>query len=284
MDQNKILVVGAFSKVGSALVEQLTARGQTVKAATRTPGTHRAAPGVELTAFDYDVADSDKPALEGADRVFMLTKWTELHPEVTLNRFIEHARSAGVRHLVFMSSLGVDKEPPPSLPLVEKRIAGTGMGYTFLRPNWLMQNFSHGFLLPTIRDISLIVAPTGWGQTSFVDARDVAAVAADALVDGAHNGQTLYLTGPEALTYEQAAGILSDATNRSVRFQDANEEEMRRIMADRFEPDQQDYLVKLFGFVRDGQDGGVSSDLATALGREPTSFAQFARDYAGVWR
>lgn len=282
---NKILVVGAASKVGTELVGLLVAKGESVKAATRHPGDYRALPGVEATAFDYEEHASAKEALAGADRVFMLSKWTELHPELALNRFVEHALAAGVKHIVFLTAMGVDKNPSTRLALVEKRIADSGMGYTILRPNWFMQNFSRGFLLPTIRNISSIVVPAGFGTVSFIDARDIAEVAAAALVDpAAHNGQVYDLTGPEALSYKQAADILSEVTGRGITFQDASDDAFRAMLQDYWEPEQIDYLLKLFGYVRSGEVAHVETGTAAALGRPPTTFEQFARDHASAWR
>jgi len=280
----KILVVGATSKVGSALVDTLAARGEHVRAATRRPGELRPPAGAEAVAFDYDVHTSAKGALEDVDRVFMLSKWTELHPELALNRFVEHALAAGVRHLVFMTGMGVDKKPAIGLTLVEKRIAKSGMGYTFLRPNWLMQNFSKGYLLPTIRDISAIIVPAGLGKTSFVDARDVAEVAAAALTQPGHEGQTYELTGGESLTYEDTADVLSEATGRRINFQDATDTQFVQNLGDRWEAEQRDYLVGLFHYVREGQVAAVDPTTGNVLGRAPTTFAQFARDHAAAWR
>ncbi len=282
----KILVVGATSKVGTELVNKLVAKGEAVKAATRRPGDYRAAPGVETTPFDYDVHASMKPALQDVDRVFMLSKWTDPHPELALNRFVESARAANVKHVVFMTATGVDRQPAVGLSLVEKRIAGSGMGYTFLRPNWFMQNFSRGFLFPRIRDIGRIVVPADSAAVSFVDTRDVADVAVAALTEPGHAGQTYALTGGQALTYTQVADILADVTQRRVSYQPASDEEFYSILSQssQWEADQIDYLTGLFGYVRAGQVAPVEPALATVLGREPTTFEQFARDYAGMWR
>ncbi len=281
---NKILVIGATSKVGTELVKALVAKGEAVKAATRRPAEYPAPAGVEVTAFDFDVPASAKPALVDVDRVFMLSHWTDLHPEMELNSLVERARAAGVQRLVYLTGTGVDKEPVIGISLVEKRIAGSGMGYTFLHPNWLMQNFSRGFLLPTIRDISAIVVPGGFGTISFVDARDVAAVAVAALTDEAHNGQSYHLTGGQALSYGQVADVLTDILDRNVIYQDATDERFREVVADRWEAEQAEYLIRLLRYARAGQSATVEPTLATLLGREPTTFEQFARDHAAVWR
>lgn len=282
----KILVVGATSKVGTELVKALVAKGETVKAATRRPDEYTASPGVEVTPFDYDVHASMKPALQDVDRVFMLSKWTEPHPEMALKQFVEAAHVANVKHIVFMTGMGVDQQPAVGLTLVEKRIANSGIGYTFLHPNWFMQTFSRGFLLPRIRDVGTIVVPAASGAVSFVDTRDVAAVAAAALTEPGHSGQTYHLTGGQALTYKQVADILTDATERLITYQSPTDEDMSAILSQssQWDPDQIDYLVGLFRYVRASEVAPVTPTITSVLGREPTTFEQFARDYADMWR
>jgi uncharacterized protein YbjT (DUF2867 family) len=282
----KILVVGATSKVGREVIPRLVASGAMVKAATRRPGDYEPAAGVEVTPFDFDVADSYKPALEGASRVFLLSPWIELHPEMRLNRFIEQARSNGAEHIVFLSPLAVDPSPGASLGLVEKRIAGTGVPYTILRPNWLMQDFSHGFLLPCIRDLGAVIIPGGSADVSFVDARDVAEVAASALLgEPAHVGQTYTLTGGEALTFTEVASEIGDAVDRRISYRpDTDDDEFSSFLQNRWDDEAVGYLLKLFAHIRARNSSAVDPTLASVLGRQPTRFAEFVRDYAAAWR
>lgn len=280
----KVLVVGATSKVGSELVRALAADGESVRAATRHPGDYRAAPGVEAVGFDYDYEETMMPALEGVDRLFMLSKWTQPRPEFTLNRFIEHARTAGVERVVYMTALGMDLNPAVGQALVEKRVAGSGMGYTLLHPNWLMQNFSRGFLFPRIREIGMITVPAGNAKVSFVDARDVAEVAKAALNDPTHQAQVYHLTGGQGLSYGEVAEILATALGRPVTYRTPDEDEFRDILRHGFEPEQAEYLNGLFAYVRDNQVADVDPTLERLLGRPPTSFEAFARDHAQLWR
>jgi uncharacterized protein YbjT (DUF2867 family) len=185
-----------------------------------------------------------------------------------------------------MSVLGIDRKPSVGLQRFEKNLANSGIGYTILHPNWFMQIFSHGFFLPRVRDVSSIQAPVGTGAVSFVDTRDVAAVVASALTDASdlHAGKTYPLTGARALTYDEVADTLADVTDRRIAFRDVEEVDFGSDLDQYFEPDQRDYAVNLFTYVRKHEQEQVDPALANVLGREPTTFEQFARDHAAVWR
>lgn len=282
---DKILVVGATSKVGTELVEILAKEGAEVVAATRHPDEYDAAHGEEATNFDYAVHGWMKPALQDVDRVFMLSPWTDLHPEMTVNRFIEHAIVEDVRHVTYLSMLGVDKKPQLGPTMVEKHIQKSGIDYTILRPNWFMQNFSRGFFRRPISDISKIVAPAGQARVSFVDTRDIAAVAAASLTDSApHAGKTYSLTGGQALSYDQVAGVFEDVTGRRIAYQDASDEDFTEILSHYWEPEQSEYLLGVLAQMRAGEAATIDPTLESVLGRQPTTFEQFVRDHADIWQ
>jgi uncharacterized protein YbjT (DUF2867 family) len=282
---NKILVTGATGKVGADVVKALAARGETVKAATRHPDEYRPAPGVETTGFDYDEHASIQPALADVDRVFMISKWTDEHPEQKLNRLVELSRVAGVKHIVLLTPRAIDRDAAGPLGLVEKRIEGSGIAYTLLHPNWFMQNFTHGVFLPAIRDVSLLAAPAGYGEVSFVDTRDIAEVVADAFSGTAHAGQTYELTGGRAVSYREAADIVSEAAGRPIVYQDPSPEDVRSLLSGYgWDSEDVDHILGLFDDVRAGQAAAVTPTLGQLLGREPTTFEQFARDHAHIWR
>ncbi|HRV96460.1 MAG TPA: NAD(P)H-binding protein, partial [Anaerolineae bacterium] len=176
---HKILVLGATGNVGSALVKFLVEKGEQVKAATRHPADYPPTGNVEPVALDFERPDTYASALVGVDRVFAITKTADIHADKTLNPLIDQAKAAGVAHIILMTAMGVD-QAPEDVPIrrVELHLINSGVDYTILRPNWFMQNFSPGFLLPMIQQGGTFYLAADDTKTSLIDARDIAAVAA----------------------------------------------------------------------------------------------------------
>ena len=118
--------------------------------------------------------------------------------------------------MTFLSAYGMDHAPAEvairgvELDLLRRQ----RLGHTILRPAWFMQNFSETFLKPVN---GVIMVPTGNGSEAFIDAEDIAAVAATTLADpAAHAGAAYSLTGPQALTVSEAAALISEATGQTI--------------------------------------------------------------------
>ncbi|HEX8904304.1 MAG TPA: SDR family oxidoreductase [Longimicrobiaceae bacterium] len=281
-----ILVTGATGKVGSALVEQLAARGEAVRVLARSPEKARAQlpAGVEVAQGDLKDRPSLDAAFAGVDRLFLLAATDRQQVEMERNA-IDAAKRAGVKHIVKLSVLGADEQSPVVLARwhrqVERELAESGIPFTLLQPTFFMQNFlgSAG----TIQSDGAIYAPVR-GKTSFVDARDIAAVAVAALTEEGHAGKTYVITGPEAITYGQAAERISAATGKPVRYVEVPEEAARAAMIQSEIPDwYADDLIALFGIINAGWTEEVVDTVRTVARKEPITFDQFARDHAHVF-
>lgn len=283
---HKILVVGATGNVGSSLVEVLVKKGEQVKAGTRHPADYPPTDNVEPVAFDFDQPETYAPALVGVDRVFAITKTADIQADKTLIPLIDQAKAAGVAHIVLMTAMGVD-QAPADVPIrrLELHLINSGIDYTILRPNWFMQNFSPGFLLPMIQQGGAFYLAADDSKTSLIDARDIAAVAAAALTEEGHAGREYTLTGGEAFTYSEAAAILSEAANREINYVAIDDSAFRDALASAgWEPEQVGFFADLFYIVRQGWVAPVSPAVSEILGREPISLQQYALDYVEAWR
>src|SRR5438445_6114351 len=205
-----VLVTGATGTIGRDVAKQLARKGAAVRAGVCDQAKARKQFGADiaLATFDFEDAASFPGALKGVEKVFLLPPLMPNQVEVT-NAFVDAAKRAGVRHIVKLSAIGADASPPNTFgnwhaandqPIRESRLA-----FTFLRPNSFMQNFITYF---PPRD-GTIYLPWGNGKASFVDTRDIAAVAAEALTSDGHEGKTYTLTGPAALGIAEVASILS---------------------------------------------------------------------------
>jgi uncharacterized protein YbjT (DUF2867 family) len=167
---------------------------------------------------------------------------------------------------------------------VERAVETSGIPFTFLRPCSFMQNFAT-YYGDAIRRDGAFYLPCGDAREAFVDVRDIARVAATVMTERGHEGKAYDLLGPEALTYSDAAAKLSAATGRTIRYVDIPEIEFRKAMTGLGVPEESvDRLVDLYRFIRGGTAPARSTAIRDATGRDPTSFDQFARDYAEAWK
>jgi uncharacterized protein YbjT (DUF2867 family) len=282
---DKVLVIGATGNVGRRLVDILAAQGVVVKAATRQPAAYGGPQGAEAVDFDLDRPETFGQALAGVDRVFVIARSGDAQPQKALSGFFDQAKAAGVQHVVFLTAAGVEMNEEVGLRKAERHLMASGLDYTLLRPTWFMQNFSTGFIQPMIAPMGAIYLPAGDGKTSFIDAADIAAVAAAVLTQPGHAGQAYTLTGGEALGYDEAAAIISDVTGRTVGYVAIPNDAFRQSLLDNGWPaESAGFMAGLFQPVEQGWAAAVSPAVAAILGRAPITFRQFAEANAAAWR
>lgn len=280
-----ILVTGATGANGTELTKALASRGVPFRAMVRSERDRAALaalPGADVVRADFDDAASVERALAGVTRAFLLTPSSE-RAEAHQLAFVEAARRAGVGHVVKLSQYAADEGSPVRFlryhAVVERAVEGSGLAYTFLRPNLFMQGLL-SFREPITRD-GQFFAPIGDAAVSVVDVRDIAAAAAAALTEDGHEGQTYTLTGPEGLTHADMAAELSRALGRPVAFVDVPPEAMRdAVLGLGMNPWQADGLIEDYAHYRRGEAAAVAAGVADATGVAPRPFRTFAHDYA----
>jgi uncharacterized protein YbjT (DUF2867 family) len=295
-----ILVTGATGTVGNEVVKQLlAAKGQReediiVKAAARSANddTFRNL-GVQIAQLDYNKPDTLSTALRGVNKVFLLTPFQSNMVDLTLN-LVNEAKNVGVKHIVKQSVLGADAEheitPNRLHRQAEKIIEESGIPFTFLRPNFFMQNFVT-FYSHFIKTQGAFYVPAGDAKASFVDVRDIAAVAVQVLSGSSKNGETKHIrkaydiTGGEALSYGQAAEILSKEIGKKVNYVNISDEDARKGMKDMGADEWTiNSMIELFGITRAGYLSEISTAVEQVTGNKPITFSQFARDYAVAFK
>jgi uncharacterized protein YbjT (DUF2867 family) len=283
-----ILVTGATGKNGAEIINRLSGRKERVRAMVcKIPNALPSAPKVELeyVEADFDDAASLHNALRDVQRAFLVTNSSE-HVEERQLRFVDLAREAGVRHIVYLSQLHASPNSPLRFlryhAAVEEALRASGMTYTNLRPNLYMQ----GLLMigHTIASEGRFFAPAGECRVSVVDVRDIAAVSVAALTQKKHEGETYDITGPEALQHAEMAAQLSEALHQPIAFVDVPEQGFREALLGFHMPDwQADGLVEDYAHYRRGEASQVSSAVLEVTGQPPVPFSQFARDYKSVF-
>lgn len=271
----KVLVLGATGTVGKHVVEGLLAKGETVKAASRSG---KPLGGAEGVAFDYSKPETYGPAFSGVDRAFVLLATGNVDATGSLIPVIEAAAERKVK-VVFMSVFGVDADDSIPYRQVEIALEKSGTPFVILRPNWFSDNFVT-FWKPGI-DHGQIAVPAGQGKTSFIDARDIAASAVAALTSSAFDGKAFNLTGPEALSYADAAAILSEVLGKPVAYNAIDDAAFIAILTGAGVPSEYaTFLASIFYPVREGWTAAVTGDVETLTGKAPSSVKTFAIDYA----
>ncbi len=268
-------MLGATGTVGQLLVPELLARGERVRAASRAG---RPVSGAQGVPFDYEDKTLIEAALGDADRVWALVPAGQLDSPRLLQPIVEAATRRGAK-VVMMTAMGADADEAIPYRRAERMLEASGTPWAVLRPNWFMDNFG-SYWIEGIRR-GEVALPAGEGRTSFIDARDIALAAAGALTSSRGDGQAWNLTGPEALTYAEAATVLSEVTGRSIRYRPTGEASFVAMMTGAGMPaDYAGFLAAILGAVRAGHAAEVTDAVERLAGRPPRDLRTYARDHA----
>lgn len=285
---NTILVTGATGNVGSHLVGELHRRGQPVRAFARDAAKARALLGddVELAIGDYGDPSSVAAAFDGVDRLFLLTP---SHPDmVSYERSVlEAATAANVQRVVKMSTNAADPRSDGRFARwqgqCEELLRASGIPSVILHSSFHMTNVLAS--AESIRRAGMIYAPLEDAKIAMIDRRDLAAVAALALTEDDHEGRIYHLTGPEAITYHDVAVEVSRVLGKVVTY--VNVPDAAAIEAT-LRAGAPEWLAHGVGEVNRQVKNGIAAQptevARVLLGREPHSFADFARDIAATLR
>lgn len=261
-----ILVTGATGNVGSEVVKCLTGLGAKFKVATRKD-------------FDFEKPETFLPALRGMERIFLVRPPAITDADRCFKPLVDAAKTAGVKQIVFLSLLGADKNRIVPHHKIENIIVSSGIPFTFLRSSFFMQNLSTTHS-PDIREKSEIPVPAGNGKTSFIDVRDIAAVAAKTLTEQGHGNRAYSLTGDEALTYFEVAKSFSHVLGRRIIYRKPG------VIKFAFKMKMRGYpwkfiivMVGIYTVARLGLAATITKDMQSLLGRRAIRLEEFAHDY-----
>lgn len=274
----EILVLGATGTVASKVVAALVAKGESVRAASRKGS---AVPGATAVTFDYADPATFDAALDGVASVFVLAPAGNMDPIGLLMPVINAAAERKIK-VVMLSVFGVDADDSIPYRQVELQLEKSGTPFVVLRPNWFSDNF-HTYWLGGIKH-GVIAVPAGDGKTSFIDTRDIAESAAAALTSDAFNGRAFNLTGPAALSYTEAASILTAATSKTIAYTPVDDDTFVGLATGAGVPeDYARFLASIFYPVREGWTGAVTGDVETLTGKAPRSVETYAADNAAAF-
>ncbi len=279
----KVLVTGGTGNTGAALAVRLREAGVQVRTASRKAAAGSGAES-EQAYFDWEDEATYGPALEGVERVYLVAPVPAGDPERMMVPFLRRAAGAGVRRAVLLSSSAIP-EGGPVLGQVHQAVRAVMPEWSVLQPSWFMQNFSTGMHGGAIRSGGEIVTATGDGRVAFVDVGDIAGVAFRALTDAEPHNRAHVITGPQALSYAEAAAIISQAAQRPVHHRSVSAAQLRERLTGMGIPESYAaMLADLDEAIKRGAEDRITSTVRDVTGRPPKSFGDFARNNAPAWR
>jgi uncharacterized protein YbjT (DUF2867 family) len=280
-----ILVTGATGNVGGPLAKLLHEQGQPLRAAVSSPSSVRKLPdpAIPWAVLDFEDPQTYAAAFAGVDRLFLMRPPQMADVARSIQPVIDYATAVGVRHIVFLSLIGAEKNKVVPHAKIEELLQRGPAAYTLLRAGFFMQNLSTTHR-EDIVEYDDVFVPAGKGKTAFVDARDLAAVAALALTQEGHENKAYPLTGSEAIDYGTVAAILSEVLGRRIGYSDPSPLTFGWRMRQRGGAwGYIGVMTAIYTTTRLGMAATVHPDLGNLLGRPPITFRQFAEDEAAVW-
>jgi uncharacterized protein YbjT (DUF2867 family) len=278
------LITGATGDVGSKVVEHLLALGQRPRIFVRDAAKARSRFHDQVDIFTGDLADAASltTALTGSDALFLVNSGPRI--PVLDELAAGAAKAAGIQHIVKLSSLDVEQ----SLAIGawheqgEAAIRASGIPFTFVRPTGFMSNllaWAH-----SVKTEGVIRSSTGDGRRPFIHSNDIAAVAVKALTTRQYIGETLPITGPEALNWAEITARTAAAIGKPLRYEPISDEEAaQRFSTTGASPEEADAHIALWRAIREGRLATVTNGVERILGRNPTTLDQWLHENAAAF-
>ena len=281
-----ICVTGGTGLIGGEVLRLLSQQGATALALARNLKKSRQLKGITWVLGDLARPETLPKAFEGVQRLFLVSSIGEDTVALQHNAIVA-ARAARIPHIVKLSAFGASDHSKAPICLwhyqLEKEIQDSGIGWTMLRPHHFMQN-----LLAQAEYVikgGAVYSASGDGKIPWVDARDIAAVAAVTLAKPGHHGKKYIITGSEAISYRQAAEIIGRTIGKQLHFVDESPEEARaRRRREGYPPAIIESALAIAAYQRaGGKTVTIASTVADLTGRPPLTVAEFVREHASMF-
>ncbi|MFP4478035.1 MAG: NmrA family NAD(P)-binding protein [Candidatus Izemoplasmatales bacterium] len=284
----KILITGALGNVGSYVIDQLKPMGEKLIAGDifidKLNEKYSNETHIEPVYFDFTDQSTFDKALENVDRVFLMRPPHIGNPSDLLP-FILALKKANIKLVVFLSLMGVEKNPIPPHHKIEKLIEKYNIPFTHIRPGFFMQNIS-GVHAYEIKTYNKIYIPAGKSKTSFIDAKDIGLAIATVLSAPEKHINTSYtITGPESLDYQNIANILSDVLEREITYAKPSFLKYRKFYIKERGLDKSyvNITMMLYFMTRMGTAKKVTQEFERLTGKKPRTFKTFAKENKKAW-
>jgi uncharacterized protein YbjT (DUF2867 family) len=282
-----ILVTGASGMFGGRTADLLVAANQPVRALTRSADKAAAlrSRGMEAVIGDMEDPASLAAAMRGVSRVFLVSP---MQAGLTVREcnVIDAARAARVAHVVKLhGAVEHHDELGGWHAAVIDHLKASGLVWTLVSPNSVMES---NFLpwADSIRQTNTIFGCAGDGRVGFVAADDAARAAAQVLSTDGHAGRNYEITGPESLSFFDAAEHFSRLLGRTITYQDVPERAFADMLMNETGRDPATLEIEVLCHYRAFRGGGgdrVTDTYQRLTGQTPTSFDDFVRAHRDRW-
>lgn len=283
---SKILVTGAAGQLGKAVIQHLLdtykVPAADIVAASRDASklADLAAKGVETRKADFDDEASLTTAFSGIDKLLIISTDALAVPGQRLKQHtsaVNAAAKVGVKHVLYTSMPNPDKSLVTFAPDhlgTEQAIKASGLPYTIIRNAWYNDNYLHA--MPHNLQTGQWFTSSGNGKVPNISRDDCARAAAAALAKGSAENKTYTITGPQSLSADEVAALISQATGKPLAVVQINDEQLKQGIEGAGLPGfVADMLVSADANIRAGNFDGVTNDYETLTGEKPQSPADY---------
>jgi len=281
--EGKILITAAAGNVGSEIVKELKRNNISFKAADIKDVRDVVGNDIDYVYYDLEDPETYDEAYKDVKKMFLnrpphMTKFKN-----SIFPAIDAAKEANIEHIVLLSMIGVNKRVPHYK--IEKHLIKTDINYTFLRASFFMQNLInvHGEIIRKEKDLLI---PAGKGKISFVDIRDIAAVAVKVFRDtsGAFLNKTLNLSGCEALDFYEISDLMTKELGKKITYSNPKSKVfVSKMLTYGFPKDFVKVMKMIYFIVRLGKADQLYPDVEEILGKKPITMKQFIKDHTDKW-
>jgi len=281
--EGKILITAAAGNVGSEIVKELKRNNISFKAADIKDVRDVVGNDIDYVYYDLEDPETYDEAYKDVKKMFLNRPPHMTEFKNSIFPAIDAAKEANIEHIVLLSMIGVNKRVPHYK--IEKHLIKTDINYTFLRASFFMQNLInvHGEIIRKEKDLLI---PAGKGKISFVDIRDIAAVAVKVFRDtsGAFLNKTLNLSGCEALDFYEISDLMTKELGKKITYSNPKSKVfVSKMLTYGFPKDFVKVMKMIYFIVRLGKADQLYPDVEEILGKKPITMKQFIKDHTDKW-